>query len=243
LSHNLPRSGAFSLADYNLQGLSTRSFEQLIQALAAKVIGPDILVFGDGPDAAREATFDGRIPYPSVVSPWEGYGVVQAKFLQRSSGVGRDGNWALEQLSQELKKFTDKSRKLRKPDYYIFATNVVLTAVGGRGHKDKMMSTLRNFQKRAGLKDFDVWDYDKIRVLLDNNRDVATSYGAWITSGDVLAQTVAALGLQVPKFDQVIANFFAKGIDERFECELAASGICSDCCCTALSSLYRLTCL
>ena len=182
------------------------------------------MVFGDGPDGAREATFDGRIPFPSGAAPWDGYGVLQAKFLQRSSGVGRDGKWAVDQLTQELRKFTDRKRRLRKPDYYIFATNVVLSPVAGRGYKDQVNSTLRNFQKRAGLKDFDVWDYDKIRTLLDNNRDVATSYGAWITGGDVLAQIVAALDLQQPKFDVVMANFLQKELTSDLNANLQQAG-------------------
>jgi hypothetical protein len=196
--------------DYTLSGLSTRSFEQLIQALAAKVIGPNIVVFGDGPDGAREATFEGRISYPSDAAAWTGYGIVQAKFLQRSIGVGRDGKWAVRQLNDELKKFGDRRRNLRKPDYYIFATNVVLTPVSGHGYKDQILSILRSYQKRSDLKGFDVWDYDKIRTFLDNNRDVAISYGAWITPGDVLARVVEALDLQQPKFDHVMANFLQK---------------------------------
>ena len=66
------------MPDYNLSGLSTRSFEQLIQAIAVKEIGPGIIVFGDGPDGGREATFEEKIPYPSTENCWSGYGVVQA---------------------------------------------------------------------------------------------------------------------------------------------------------------------
>jgi hypothetical protein len=51
------------MPDYNLSGLSTRSFEQLIQAISAKVLGPGIVIFGDGRDGGREATFEGTIGY------------------------------------------------------------------------------------------------------------------------------------------------------------------------------------
>jgi hypothetical protein len=47
------------MTDYNLAGLSTRSFEQLIQAIALKVVSPGVVVFGDGADGGREATFNG----------------------------------------------------------------------------------------------------------------------------------------------------------------------------------------
>ena len=84
--------------DYNLAGLSTRSFEQLIQAIAAKIIGPGLIVFGDGSDGGREATFEGTIPFPNEESAWDGYCVIQAKFKQRSEGTTKDGAWALNQL-------------------------------------------------------------------------------------------------------------------------------------------------
>jgi hypothetical protein len=83
------------MPDYNLYGLSARSFEQLIQAIAVKVIGPGTVIFGDGPDGGREAVFDGMTQYPSSTSPWEGYVVVQAKFRQRLQNVEMDGAWAL----------------------------------------------------------------------------------------------------------------------------------------------------
>ena len=37
------------MTDYALTRLSHRSFEHLVQALAVKIIGPGIVVFGDGP--------------------------------------------------------------------------------------------------------------------------------------------------------------------------------------------------
>jgi hypothetical protein len=103
------------MPDYNLAGLSTRSFEQLIQTLATKFIGPGTIVFGDGPDGGREATHQGRMNYPSLAVPWEGYLVVQAKFRQRPEGTPKDGKWALEELEKELEKFADEKRGLRKP--------------------------------------------------------------------------------------------------------------------------------
>ena len=142
------------MPDYNLYGLSTRSFEQLVQAIAASVIGPGTAVFGDGPDGGREATFEGKTQYPSSTSPWDGYVVIQAKFRQRPQGVEMDGAWALTQLSKELKKFTDKKRGLRRPEYYIFCTNVVLTPPDKVGAKDRANQLLGEFAKKLRMKGF-----------------------------------------------------------------------------------------
>jgi len=91
--------------DYDFFRLSARSFEQLVQALALRIIGPGIVVFGDGPEGGREAAFDGKIPFPNPVHGWNGYGVVQAKFRQHQN-TPDDGLWALADQCKELDKFT-----------------------------------------------------------------------------------------------------------------------------------------
>ncbi|UUU30375.1 hypothetical protein JIX56_10950 [Streptomyces sp. CA-210063] len=60
--------------DYNLSGLSTREFEHVSQALAQEILGSGVSAFGDGKDGGREATFEGRVPYPSELEAWDGYG-------------------------------------------------------------------------------------------------------------------------------------------------------------------------
>jgi hypothetical protein len=55
------------MGDYNLNGLNPREFEHLVQALALAVIAPGVMPFGDGPDGGREATFRGRMAYPSAL--------------------------------------------------------------------------------------------------------------------------------------------------------------------------------
>jgi hypothetical protein len=156
------------MSDYNLSGLSTRSFEKLIQSIAGKVIGLGTVTFGDGPDGGREATFEGRMDYPSTADPWEGYCVIQAKFLQRPRDPGSDGRWALEQLEGELKTFADPKKRRRRPDYYIFATNVVLTPVQDRGGKDRAATLFKKYQKKVPLRGWAMWDFDEIGKFLDN---------------------------------------------------------------------------
>jgi hypothetical protein len=213
------------MSDYDLSGLNTRSFEQLIQALAVKVFGPKIIIFGDGPDGGREATFEDLVPYPSKEQAWNGYGVVQAKFLQRPQGAPKDGEWALQQLRDELAKYDVPSKSSRRkkaktrsksrvrknirrmPDYYVFVTNAVLTPVGGQGTKDKVYTVLEEFKENVGLKDFDVWDYDKICAYLDGYEDIRHQYDGFISTGDVLAQVMKWLQPRQPDFKQIIYKF------------------------------------
>lgn len=198
------------MADYNLTGLSTRSFEQLVQAIALKVIGSGVVIYGDGPDGGREATFEGRANYPSEGDPWNGYIVIQAKFKQRPQDTQKDGEWALEQLEKELEDFANPKKGRRNPGYYIFATNIVLTPVQDKGTKDKVNKLFEKFKDSVPLKGYDIWDYDKIRVFLDNSEDIRHSYAAWITPGDVFAQIIKTIQPNQADFETVISNFIKK---------------------------------
>ena len=181
------------MPDYDLSRLSPRSFEHLVQALATRVLGPGIVVFGDGPDGGREATFERKVPFPTTVDGWDGYGVVQAKYRQRPGDTQQDGNWAVDQLKEEIRKYTDPESKLRKPDYFIFATNVVLTPVLEKGSKDRAVAALKEFKNQSPMKDYAIWDYDQIRAFLDAYEDIRRAYTAFLTSGDVLAEIISQL--------------------------------------------------
>jgi hypothetical protein len=190
------------MADYDFRGLSPRSFEHFIQALCIKFLGPGVSVFGDGPDGGREATFRGRINFPTTVEQWDGYGIIQAKFRQRPSDNPADNlKWARRELSKELSKFNRK--KTLRPEYYIFATNVVLTP-GTGGGKDQLEELLRRQRTRIGLKDWRIWDYDQARAFIDNAEDIRNAYRAWVTPGDVLAAAIESI--QNPLHSEALSN-------------------------------------
>lgn len=198
----------YGVGDYNLAGLNPRDFEHLIQALAMQVIAPGVVPYGDGPDGGREATYKGKMQYPSATDAWDGYLVLQAKFRVRPKGdPTQDGDWALDQLKQDLSKFADSERNLPKPDYYIFVTNVVLTPVQNTGSKDKVLALFEQYQAVLGLKGYDVWDFDKLCRLLDGQPEIYRRYAGFITAGDVLTKMMDLLqGLQ-PDFAQVMSVF------------------------------------
>ena len=81
------------MGDYDLSRFSPREFEHFVQALALKLIGPGLRIFGDGPDGAREATYEGPMPtYPVPGDGWNGYLVLQVKHCLRPTGdTGKDG--------------------------------------------------------------------------------------------------------------------------------------------------------
>jgi hypothetical protein len=214
-----------TVGDYILYGLSPRDFEHMVQALAIDAIGPGVTPFGDGPDGGREATFRGKSQYPSVAEPWDGYIVLQCKFAQRPSGdVKKDGEWALAQLKAELDKFLDAERKLPCPQYFLFVTNVVLTAAQDVGSKDKVVALIEQYRERLGLKDYGVWDYDKLRSLLDNSAEVRRRYLGHIVAGDVLAEMMRFIEMQSADFGSIISRFLQKQLQTDLYARLEQAG-------------------
>ena len=215
------------MTDYEMSRHSSRSFEHMLQALGVKLLGSALSIFGDGPDGGREATFDGKVPYPSVQDNWDGYGVVQVKFRPRPVDSKRDGDWAIKQLKGEIQKYLDPASHLRKPEYFIFATNVVLTPMKDGGSKDRLAAVLEEFKTSLPLKGFDIWDYDKIRVFLDNNQEVRRTYAAWITPGDVLSEVLEWITPKTPNLRTILHNFLQKELlsDEFVNLEQAGHDV------------------
>ena len=71
---------------FELSRFSASSFEEFAQTLAMSVIGPEMKVFGSGPDGAREASYDGNLTIGG--KQWSGYTVIQAKYKARLSYNG-----------------------------------------------------------------------------------------------------------------------------------------------------------
>lgn len=187
--------------------LGSREFEHLSQALAIRVLGPGVTVFGSGPDGGREATFDGPVDYPSpsTEGTWSGYGVVQAKFKERLTSTTEDNKWIVAEIRQELEKWLDpKSNrsKTRYPQFIIFTTNVWLSSVPGSGGVDTTDALVRSCAGRLGLKGWAVWGGDKLCRYLDNFYDIRKAFGGFITPGDVLDRLHHLLSEEIIEFSE-----------------------------------------
>lgn len=216
------------MTDYRLDGLSTRTFEHLVQALALDAISTTVTPFGDGPDGGREATFSGQTAYGPPSKPWHGYGVIQAKFLQRPRSSQFDGQWVVRELTKELKRHERRRRKLNSIDYYILATNVTLTPTDQTGSKDAVIKLLDDFVERNGLRGHDVWDYDKFRILIDSNSSVRQAYAAWITPGDVLMQLSEWLKDCRHDYHRLVINYLQKELLSDQYAKLEQAGHTAD---------------
>lgn len=181
------------MADYDLTRLGNREFEHIVQALAKAEIATGVTPFGEGPDGAREATFEGNMSYPSMGDAWDGYLVIQSKFKQRpAANPGPNGTWFINQIKADLDKFLDLSRGLRRPEYYLATTNIHLTPTQGTGTYDRAIETLTEYASQLNLKGFDVWALDDISRLLDGNDSIRKAYSHLVTPGDTLSALIDA---------------------------------------------------
>jgi len=182
---------------YDLSRLGERPFENLCRALAVHVLGPGLQAFGDGPDGGREASFDGPVRFStSPDGPWDGYGVLQAKY--RRAGIGtKDVDWLRRQVTTELDAWSDPCRKRvtdgRIPEYLIIATNVRLSSAARTGGIDRIRTLLTGYADRLGLKGWAMWDANQLSMYLDAYPAVSARFAEFITAGDVLAKTFATL--------------------------------------------------
>ncbi len=199
---------------YDLTRLGAQEFEEMSQSLAIAVLGGAVSVFGSGPDGGREATFEGLMRYPQpepASGPWNGYGVLQAKFRRTAGQTGPDTDWFVNEVRKELNSWIKKDSKRvtrgRLPQYLILSTNVVLSPDPGRGGIDKIEDLIRHYVTNEGLQlqGWAVWHHDQICRLLDIHDGVRRTYAGFTLTGDVLSEAYRALtsltAEQVPPTD------------------------------------------
>ncbi|MFE5159988.1 NACHT domain-containing protein [Streptomyces sp. NPDC056697] len=180
--------------DYDLSRLGSREFEHLSQALAKRVLGPGVSVFGDGKDGGREASFTGPVTYPHEGQEWDGYGVVQAKFRQRADGVSSGTEWLERQVKAEFNAWLDpQSKRGRRPEYVLFTTNVVLSPVPDSGGIARIDRLIASYAAQLDLRGWGVWHFDEICRYLDIHDGVRRTYAGFVTPGDVLSRLLSTV--------------------------------------------------
>ena len=213
------------MADYNLDGLSPRDFQHLVQALARKHVGPGVTAFGDGSDGNRDLTYRGKMNYPSHAEAWDGYLVVGCKFNQRPTGdTKKNGDWVVKHLRADLDKFLDPDRELERPDYFILATNIALTGVSSSGGRDRVTKLLDKYARDIGLKGAACWDYNDLRTFIDGDRAIRNTYRHFITAGDILSQMMEVLNFKRPEFADVMHTFLQKKLLAEMTVKLQSAG-------------------
>src|SRR6185436_361270 len=213
---------------YNLNKLNPYDFEHLVQSLTKAILGNGSVSFGDGADGGREATFNGKAPYPSKTECWEGYWVIQAKFKNiHMADHEKDYSWLKDQLKKELDKYFVRQTKVKKPDNYLLFTNVILTAKAETGGRDRATKLEREFERMYKIKNIRIIAYNDIQDFLDSNRDIAITYLPFILAGDVLYKLLEFLNIKLDRrerINEIISRFFEVEFKEDIQSKLDHAG-------------------
>lgn len=190
------------MSKYNLNALDHESFENLAQSLVLKVIGLGCKVYGLGSDGAREATFEGKAPYPSEKENWAGQWIFQAKYHNINQIGQKEARRMLyNELDDELHKITEIYK--HPCDNYILITNVSLSPVFQKGLKDRIDNTLvPKFKPK--IRNVHVWGAEEICRLLDLHLEIRTSYSHLIISGDIIASLLGVVEYQKNDIEEIV---------------------------------------
>jgi nucleoside-triphosphatase THEP1 len=187
---------------YNLDSLGHQEFEHLCQSLIQQIIGPGAKIYGAGSDGAREATFQGRAPYPSVKQQWDGQWIFQAKFHDvQQIGPKEARRRVLIDLEEELRKITEKYK--HPCDNYILMTNVSLSPAFQSGVKDKIDTRIiPKFQK--AIKNIHVWGAEELSCFLDAHPTIRKAYAHLLVPSDVIARLLGLIEKEESDIDEIV---------------------------------------
>ncbi|MET7712328.1 hypothetical protein [Streptomyces sp. NPDC005407] len=165
---------------FDLYRLGAHEFENLTQAIAVAELGPDVAVYGAGSDGGREAT-------QNEVNGTDDYILLQAKYKETSASAQSEATWLIKELRKEFKEWKESEKRAHRPDCFILATNVTLSATPRTGGMDRVAKVIKEECAQLGIPKWTIWHAENINRFLEKNPGIRTSYAAWILPGDILS--------------------------------------------------------
>ncbi|MFD4691254.1 NACHT domain-containing protein [Streptomyces sp. NPDC058463] len=213
---------------FDLYRLGSREFENLTQAIATAEIGPFMTMFGAGPDGGREATFQGKVQNPTGEAIWNGYGVLQAKFKEVQAPPREEATWLIREIRKEFDAWRTSEKRSPKPEYFIIASNVSLSATPGTGGIDRVTKEMQQQCTKLGIRGWAVWHSENICRFLEKHNGIRTSYSAWILPGDILASLHQNVEVEKIETNAAIRSFLARELLKDRYAKLDQAGAADD---------------
>lgn len=201
---------------YDFSKMDPDSFENMVRSLNQRMFGIPCEQYGRGADGQREFVFEGSIT-DSEGKLLAGRTIGQVKYKYGSTKLD-DYSWLVKEIDKELKHFKEKEIEYI-PDNYLFYTNVVLTPAKDTGIKDRINAYVK--KNNSIIKHFYIRGYDEICAMLDNNRDVATSYAQFILSGDLLMKM---LGNEKIEYSKLLKRYLMREFEEELYTRMEQAG-------------------
>lgn len=149
---------------YPLYYLNDSEFENLTTLICRKIFGEAVIPFAKGTDGGRDGRFHGKANcFPSVVEPWNGQIVIQAKHTSKENASCSDADFQ-KILRKDVLPAINRLKQEEKVDYYMLFTNRKLT-----GKQDEKIENLIN--EETDIPNIVIAD-EKIQQWLQSYPDV-----------------------------------------------------------------------
>jgi len=175
---------------YDLQRLGSIGFQDVVSALAIKVLGAHVRPMGRGKDGGRDMLVSNGIivwtenDHYDKTETWDGTTVFQAKHKTTLEGPRADVGTLWQHIKAELNAWASPdSKRDAVPHYLVFATNIPLTAVHKSGGFDTINDNIQNFldalEDEAAEDHFEGREKDRARQARHARRDRMRRLRAW----------------------------------------------------------------
>lgn len=211
---------------YQLNSLGPAAFQNLVNALAMKVLGSGTSTFGPGSDGGRDGYFEGEAPYPSEIEHWTGTWYIQSKYHAPNLSSSPQ-KWLISQVTEEIKLFEKDDSTRRWPSNWIIATNIDPSGKPETGSFDVIRNLLKKSKKGKKVR-LSIWGGRKILDLLAMHEDIARYYGHFLTPGQVLTELYSKLGDESATITEVIRYLVATQFREQIYTKLDQAGSSGD---------------
>jgi hypothetical protein len=208
-----------------LSTLGPEAFENLVNFLALKTLGPGATGFGPGADGGRDGYFQGEAPYPSSSERWRGVWYIQSKF--HSPHLSKNPQkWLIRQVTKEISAFDSATSDRKWPDNWIIATNIDPSGKPETGSFDAIRRLVRH--SKGKNVNVHLWGGRKILDLLLANEEAMRHYRHFLTPGHVLSALYEELLGAHASIQELIRYFVVTQFSEQQFTKLDQAGSSSD---------------
>ncbi|SOC52910.1 hypothetical protein SAMN05660748_4237 [Blastococcus aggregatus] len=175
---------------YDLQRLGGIGFQDVVSALAIKVLGAHVRPMGRGKDGGRDMLVNNGVivwaanDHYAKVETWDGTTVFQAKHKQILEAPQRDASTLWQHIKAELNAWASPdSERSAVPHYLVFATNIPLTPAHRGGGFDTINANIQRFlddlSDETSEDHLDGAEKSRARRVRQARRDRMRSLRAW----------------------------------------------------------------
>jgi hypothetical protein len=154
--------------DYRLELLDDITFENLVNTICQKILGPGVISFSQGKDGGRDGKFTGIAQnYPSANEPWSGKFIIQAKHTNNPIASCSDSDF--EKIVRDEIVKIKKLKDTGDIDCYLLFTNRKYTGVKGE-------ELIKEIVTETGVENAVIIGKETINGYLNQYKEIVRQY-------------------------------------------------------------------